>query len=225
MPGAVVWRQALSVRTLPGSGSEKGRITGPPTPAPWRTTLSACVGSRLGAFPTLGLWPAASTGGIPAIAGHYWHSDGDRSRSSLSPSPSHAGCRKAIPPARATRRRGDADRPRLCPSRDSFRTPPEPDSFPHHFGNDVVRRFEASDATVLLAETGALNRGATVNGANHALRMRPDPEPGVESRDDATRRGSLPPARTGKGGAWLPWPLTETGAAPAEDRRACEAAA
>jgi hypothetical protein len=48
--------------------------------------------------------------------------------------------------------------------------------------NDVIRCFEASDAMVLLAGTGALNRGATANGANHILRMRPDPEPGVDAR-------------------------------------------
>jgi hypothetical protein len=58
--------------------------------------------------------------------------------------------------------------------------------------NDVLRRFKASNATVLLAGKRTLKRSVTVNGTNQILIMRPDPEPGVEPGDDAAGRGPLP---------------------------------
>jgi hypothetical protein len=57
--------------------------------------------------------------------------------------------------------------------------------------NDVVRRFEASDATVLLAGTGTLNRGVTVNGANHVLILNLEwsPETTLQAEDRCHRPG------------------------------------
>ena len=57
--------------------------------------------------------------------------------------------------------------------------------------NDVVRRFEASDATVLLAGTGTLNRGVTVNGANHVLVLNLEwsPETTLQAEDRCHRPG------------------------------------
>jgi hypothetical protein len=57
--------------------------------------------------------------------------------------------------------------------------------------NDVLRRFEASDATVLLAGTGTLNRGATVNGANHVLILNLEwsPETTLQAEDRCHRPG------------------------------------
>ena len=57
--------------------------------------------------------------------------------------------------------------------------------------NDVVRRFEASSATVLLAGTGTLNRGVTVNGANHVIIMNLEwsPETTLQAEDRCHRPG------------------------------------
>jgi superfamily II DNA/RNA helicase len=57
--------------------------------------------------------------------------------------------------------------------------------------NDVVHRFEASDATVLLAGTGTLNRGVTVNGANHVLILNLEwsPETTLQAEDRCHRPG------------------------------------
>ena len=57
--------------------------------------------------------------------------------------------------------------------------------------NDVVRRFEASNATVLLAGTGTLNRGVTVNGANHViiLNLEWSPETTLQAEDRCHRPG------------------------------------
>ena len=57
--------------------------------------------------------------------------------------------------------------------------------------NDVVRRFEASSATVLLAGTGTLNRGVTVNGANHViiLNLEWSPETTLQAEDRCHRPG------------------------------------
>ncbi len=57
--------------------------------------------------------------------------------------------------------------------------------------NHVVRRFEASDATVLLAGTGTLNRGVTVNGANHVLILNLEwsPETTLQAEDRCHRPG------------------------------------
>ncbi len=57
--------------------------------------------------------------------------------------------------------------------------------------NEVVRRFEASDATVLLAGTGTLNRGVTVNGANHVLILNLEwsPETTLQAEDRCHRPG------------------------------------
>jgi len=57
--------------------------------------------------------------------------------------------------------------------------------------NDVIRRFEASNATVLLAGTGTLNRGVTVNGANHVviLNLEWSPEVTLQAEDRCHRPG------------------------------------
>ena len=57
--------------------------------------------------------------------------------------------------------------------------------------NDVVRRFEASSTTVLLAGTGTLNRGVTVNGANHViiLNLEWSPETTLQAEDRCHRPG------------------------------------
>jgi len=57
--------------------------------------------------------------------------------------------------------------------------------------NDVVRAFETSDATVLLAGTGTLNRGVTVNGANHVLILNLEwsPETTLQAEDRCHRPG------------------------------------
>jgi len=55
--------------------------------------------------------------------------------------------------------------------------------------NDVVRRFEASDATVLLAWTGTLNRGVTVNGANHVLILNLEWSPETTLQAEFRREG------------------------------------
>ena len=57
--------------------------------------------------------------------------------------------------------------------------------------NDVVRRFEAGSATVLLAGTGTLNRGVTVNGANHVLILNLEwsPETTLQAEDRCHRPG------------------------------------
>ena len=57
--------------------------------------------------------------------------------------------------------------------------------------NDVIRRFEASSATVLLAGTGTLNRGVTVNGANHVviLNLEWSPEVTLQAEDRCHRPG------------------------------------
>ncbi len=57
--------------------------------------------------------------------------------------------------------------------------------------NDVIRRFEAGSATVLLAGTGTLNRGVTVNGANHVviLNLEWSPEVTLQAEDRCHRPG------------------------------------
>jgi superfamily II DNA/RNA helicase len=57
--------------------------------------------------------------------------------------------------------------------------------------NDIIRRFEASGATVLLAGTGTLNRGVTVNGANHVLILNLEwsPETTLQAEDRCHRPG------------------------------------
>ena len=55
----------------------------------------------------------------------------------------------------------------------------------------MVRCFETSDATVLLAGTGTLNRGVTVNGANHVLILNLEwsPETTLQAEDRCHRPG------------------------------------
>jgi len=65
------------------------------------------------------------------------------------------------------------------------------DGVPTRRRNDVVRQFEAGDATVLLAGTGTLNRGVTVNGANHIiiLNLEWSPETTLQAEDRCHRPG------------------------------------
>jgi len=57
--------------------------------------------------------------------------------------------------------------------------------------NDVAREFEASGNTVLLAGTGTLNRGVTINGANHVIILNTEwsPETTLQAEDRCHRPG------------------------------------
>ena len=57
--------------------------------------------------------------------------------------------------------------------------------------NDVAREFEANGNTVLLAGTGTLNRGVTINGANHVLILNTEwsPETTLQAEDRCHRPG------------------------------------
>lgn len=65
------------------------------------------------------------------------------------------------------------------------------DGVPTKKRNARIRQFEASDATVLLAGTGTLNRGVTVNGANHViiLNLEWSPETTLQAEDRCHRPG------------------------------------
>lgn len=57
--------------------------------------------------------------------------------------------------------------------------------------NGVARRFEKSRKTVLLAGTGTLNRGVTINGANHVIILNTEwsPETTLQAEDRCHRPG------------------------------------
>ncbi len=57
--------------------------------------------------------------------------------------------------------------------------------------NGVARQFEQSTKTVLLAGTGTLNRGVTINGANHILILNTEwsPETTLQAEDRCHRPG------------------------------------
>jgi superfamily II DNA/RNA helicase len=57
--------------------------------------------------------------------------------------------------------------------------------------NGVAREFEASGNTVLLAGTGTLNRGVTINGANHVILLNTEwsPETTLQAEDRCHRPG------------------------------------
>jgi len=57
--------------------------------------------------------------------------------------------------------------------------------------NQVVRQFESSDDVVLLAGTGTLNRGVTINGANHVVILNTEwsPEVTLQAEDRCHRPG------------------------------------
>jgi predicted RNA methylase/superfamily II DNA or RNA helicase len=57
--------------------------------------------------------------------------------------------------------------------------------------NGVAREFEASGNTVLLAGTGTLNRGVTINGANHVIILNTEwsPETTLQAEDRCHRPG------------------------------------
>lgn len=57
--------------------------------------------------------------------------------------------------------------------------------------NGVAREFEAGGHTVLLAGTGTLNRGMTINGANHVIIMNTEwsPETTLQAEDRCHRLG------------------------------------
>jgi superfamily II DNA/RNA helicase len=59
------------------------------------------------------------------------------------------------------------------------------DGVPTQKRNGVARKFEASDRTVLLAGTGTLNRGVTINGANHVIILNTErsPETTLQAED------------------------------------------
>ena len=68
---------------------------------------------------------------------------------------------------------------------------PEPGWPPTKKRNGVVREFEAGGNTVLLAGTGTLNRGITINGANHViiLNLEWSPEATLQAEDRCHRPG------------------------------------
>ena len=57
--------------------------------------------------------------------------------------------------------------------------------------NGVAREFEQSGNTVLLAGTGTLNRGVTINGANHVIILNTEwsPETTLQAEDRCHRPG------------------------------------
>jgi superfamily II DNA or RNA helicase len=65
------------------------------------------------------------------------------------------------------------------------------DGVPTQKRNDVARAFEKSDDTVLLAGTGTLNRGVTINGANHVIILNTEwsPETTLQAEDRCHRPG------------------------------------
>jgi SNF2 family DNA or RNA helicase len=65
------------------------------------------------------------------------------------------------------------------------------DGVPTRSRNDVARAFEQSDDTVLLAGTGTLNRGVTINGANHVIILNTEwsPETTLQAEDRCHRPG------------------------------------
>jgi len=65
------------------------------------------------------------------------------------------------------------------------------DGIPTQKRNGVVREFEASGHTVLLAGTGTLNRGVTINGANHVILLNTEwsPETTLQAEDRCHRPG------------------------------------
>jgi hypothetical protein len=65
------------------------------------------------------------------------------------------------------------------------------DGVPSRKRNDVAREFERSDDTVLLAGTGTLNRGVTINGANHVIILNTEwsPETTLQAEDRCHRPG------------------------------------
>jgi superfamily II DNA or RNA helicase len=65
------------------------------------------------------------------------------------------------------------------------------DGVPTQKRNDVARAFEKSDDTALLAGTGTLNRGVTINGANHVIILNTEwsPETTLQAEDRCHRPG------------------------------------
>ncbi len=65
------------------------------------------------------------------------------------------------------------------------------DGVPTQKRNGVAREFEASGNTVLLAGTGTLNRGVTINGANHVIILNTEwsPETTLQAEDRCHRPG------------------------------------
>jgi SNF2 family DNA or RNA helicase len=65
------------------------------------------------------------------------------------------------------------------------------DGVPTQKRNDTARRFERSSDTVLLAGTGTLNRGVTINGANHVIILNTEwsPETTLQAEDRCHRPG------------------------------------
>lgn len=65
------------------------------------------------------------------------------------------------------------------------------DGVPTRKRNDVAREFEANGDTVLLAGTGTLNRGVTINGANHVIILNTEwsPETTLQAEDRCHRPG------------------------------------
>lgn len=65
------------------------------------------------------------------------------------------------------------------------------DGVPTQKRNGVAREFEASGHTVLLAGTGTLNRGVTINGANHVILLNTEwsPETTLQAEDRCHRPG------------------------------------
>jgi len=76
------------------------------------------------------------------------------------------------------------------------------DGVPTQKRNGVAREFEASGHTVLLAGTGTLNRGVTINGANHVIILNTEwsPETTLQAADQARSR-PLHPQPQHNGGA------------------------
>ena len=69
------------------------------------------------------------------------------------------------------------------------------DGVPTKKRNGVAREFEASGNTVLLAGTGTLNRGVTINGANHVIILNTEwsPETTLQAEDRCHRPGQTKP--------------------------------
>ena len=61
--------------------------------------------------------------------------------------------------------------------------------------NGVARKFEGGSNTVLLAGTGTLNRGVTINGANHVIILNTEwsPETTLQAEDRCHRPGQTKP--------------------------------
>jgi SAM-dependent methyltransferase/superfamily II DNA or RNA helicase len=69
------------------------------------------------------------------------------------------------------------------------------DGVPSRKRNHVAREFEQGDDTVLLAGTGTLNRGVTINGANHVIILNTEwsPETTLQAEDRCHRPGQQKP--------------------------------